>query len=249
MEITINNQKLKTKNKSPFHEQKNVEICSVCFMLGHHRCSAIGEIVYQHDIVIVQVDGSKSKRNTQHLSLLCKLFLKSKTVYFDTSEFLFYLFYHNNDFIGYFSKEKKSIENYILSCILVLPPFQQQGYGRKMIEFAYELARMNQIVGGPEEPLSMLGLKAFFNYWRIVLLDILVNNNLTLTISELSAITGFRQSDIVYTLFKMGFLSHCDSNTCSIAKEKVETYIARHRISLNRTIQVKKIRFWFAIQC
>ena len=35
--------------------------------------------------------------------------------------------------VGYFSKEKNSLLNYNVSCILTLPPYQRQGYGRLLI--------------------------------------------------------------------------------------------------------------------
>ncbi|VDQ00620.1 unnamed protein product [Trichobilharzia regenti] len=38
--------------------------------------------------------------------------------------------------VGYFSKEKRSAQKYNLSCILVLPPYQKQAYGRFLIDFS-----------------------------------------------------------------------------------------------------------------
>jgi GNAT superfamily N-acetyltransferase len=106
----------------------------------------------QSTIHIYEMDGRKHKRFCQNLSLLCKLFLGTKTVFFDVDEFLFYVLYRespfskrNQEFVGYFSKEKKSVERFNLSCIMVLPPFQGHNYGRVLIELSYELSRMAQV--------------------------------------------------------------------------------------------------------
>ena len=78
----------------------------------------------------------------QNLCLLAKMFLDHKTLYYDVEPFLFYVMTEVDElgarFVGYFSKEKRSIDNNV-SCIMTLPVRQRKGWGQLLIDFSMSL--------------------------------------------------------------------------------------------------------------
>ncbi|VDP99237.1 unnamed protein product [Trichobilharzia regenti] len=164
-----------------------------------------------------EIDGRKNKTYAQHLCLLAKLFLDHKTLYYDTDPFLFYVLceidsrgYH---LVGYFSKEKESSEDYNVACILVLPPFQRKGYGKYLIEFSYELSKIEGKSGSPEKPLSDLGLLSYRSYWAQTILELLLNSKASesgqdpaLSINDIVDRTCIKRDDVIATLSHLNVL-------------------------------------------
>jgi histone acetyltransferase MYST1 len=101
--------------------------------------------------------------------------------------------------VGYFSKEKNSVDGYNLACILTFPEFQRAGYGKFIISLSYELSKLEEKPGSPEKPLSDLGKLSYRSYWKYVIYEQL---NLTpaVSIKELSNLTGVKIEDIISTL-------------------------------------------------
>ena len=184
----------------------------------HHtsRCSFTldNKVYHKGDLKVFLVDGKTEKLFCQHLCLAAKLFLDHKTIMYDLEPFVFYVLVrmtcrddddNSDEIVGFFSKEKVSPEHHTLSCILVFPQYQQQGYGRLLIELSYEIYKKKGILyfvtlfsnlvgfyGGPERPLSDLGLRGYARYWIHVLLGLLYfnpNTILSVTLSTLSHIT------------------------------------------------------------
>jgi histone acetyltransferase SAS3 len=151
-----------------------------------------------------EVDGRKNPVYCQNLCLLAKLFLGSKTLYYDVEPFLFYVMTENDElgchFVGYFSKEKRPSSMNNVSCILVLPIYQRRGFGHMLIEFSYLLTKREQKTGSPEKPLSDMGLVSYRGYWRLVMCYQLVNQRTPLSIGELSKRTGMTPDDVISAL-------------------------------------------------
>ncbi|KAL7746506.1 Histone acetyltransferase [Sorochytrium milnesiophthora] len=142
----------------------------------------------------------------QNLCLLAKIFLDHKTLYYDVEPFLFYVMTENDEqgcqFVGYFSKEKRSPSGYNLSCIMTLPTHQRKGYGQYLIDFSYLLSKREGKVGSPEKPLSDLGALSYRSYWRTVVLEALMDaeDEQSISIKDLSKQTSMTPDDVITTL-------------------------------------------------
>jgi histone acetyltransferase SAS3 len=171
-----------------------------------------GDEIYRHgSISFFEVDGRKNPVYCQNLCLLAKLFLGSKTLYYDVEPFLFYVLcefdetgYH---FVGYFSKEKRSSSQNNVSCILTLPIHQRKGYGNLLIDFSYLLTKVEEKTGSPEKPLSDLGLVSYRSYWRLVLCRYLLEamekghcKSEGLSIKKISEDTAMTPDDVIAAL-------------------------------------------------
>ncbi|XP_063932651.1 histone acetyltransferase KAT7 isoform X2 [Zophobas morio] len=193
-----------------------------------------GEEVYRKDRISVwEVDGKRYKQFCQNLCLLAKFFLDHKTLYYDVEPFLFYVMTivdsEGCHTVGYFSKEKNSFLNYNVSCILTLPPYQRQGYGRLLIEFSYLLTKVEGKIGSPEKPLSDLGLISYRSYWKDVLLEYLCSGPSTqLSVKDISQEMAIHSYDIVSTLQALGMMKYWKGKHIILKKQDVlDEYIDR----------------------
>ncbi|KAL0090870.1 acyl-CoA N-acyltransferase [Phycomyces blakesleeanus] len=162
------------------------------------------EIYRDKELSVFEVDGRKNKIYCQNLCLLAKMFLDHKTLYYDVEPFLFYVLTETDDqgchFVGYFSKEKRSLLDYNLSCIMTLPNYQRKGYGQFLIDFSYLLSRKEAKCGSPEKPLSDLGLLSYRKYWTYTLLQALQQAKKEVSLQELSTSTAIALEDVISTL-------------------------------------------------
>ncbi|KFD54910.1 hypothetical protein M513_04092 [Trichuris suis] len=194
-----------------------------------------GAEIYRKDkLSVFEIDGKKQKIYSQNLCLLAKLFLDHKSLYYDTEPFLFYVFTECDNYgchiVGYFSKEKKSSEDYNVACILVLPPYQRKGYGRLMIEFSYELSKIEGKVGTPEKPLSDLGLLSYRSYWKQTILEILVNLEKEseeppqISVMDICNKTSIKKEDVLATLQLLNVIQYYKSqHILVIDKDMIES--------------------------
>ncbi|KAK2951421.1 putative Histone acetyltransferase KAT8 [Blattamonas nauphoetae] len=163
-------------------------------------CPPGNEIFRQDSVSMFEVDGEKEKEFCRNLSLISKLFLDHKTLAYDVTPFWFFVLAEREadgfHIVGYFSKEKESKKQFNLSCIMVLPPFHQKGYGRFLITISYELSKRENLIGSPEEPLSDLGYLSYLSFWKYQLLEVLLASKRPLSINELSHLTFIKPHQI-----------------------------------------------------
>lgn len=142
-----------------------------------------GEAIYTKDnYSLYEIDGEEQKLYAQNLSLFAKLFLDTKSVFYDVTTFLYYLLVAHKpnpmipytnlvekledaqkaqeqeelQVVGFFSKEKMSWDNNNLACILVFPPWQKQGLGQILMGASYEISKREGRLGGPEKRMSIM---------------------------------------------------------------------------------------------
>eukprot|EP00892_Ulva_mutabilis_P009610 jgi/Ulvmu1/7020/UM033_0079.1 len=165
--------------------------------------------VCEPQVVVYKIDGLKYKLFCQNLCLFSRMFLDGKTLIWEVYEFVFYVFCevlpNGQEMFGYFSREKQNESNH-LACILTMPHKQRKGYGGLIIDFSYEIARMDGKPGTPERPLSDLGQIAFREYWERTLvsrlLDMSNSGYQDVELGELARTTGVSKDDIAETLGK-----------------------------------------------
>uniref|UniRef100_A0A4W4GCQ5 Histone acetyltransferase n=1 Tax=Electrophorus electricus TaxID=8005 RepID=A0A4W4GCQ5_ELEEL len=228
--IVFGRYELDTWYHSPYPEEYarlgRLFMCEFCLkymksqtILRRHMAKCVwkhppGDEIYRKGAISVfEVDGKKNKIYCQNLCLLAKLFLDHKTLYYDVEPFLFYVLTEADNtgchLVGYFSKEKNSFLNYNVSCILTMPQYMRQGYGKMLIDFSYLLSKVEEKVGSPERPLSDLGLISYRSYWKEVLLRYLHNfQGKEISIKEISQETAVNPVDIVSTLQSLQMLKY-----------------------------------------
>ncbi|XP_061665281.1 histone acetyltransferase KAT6B [Syngnathoides biaculeatus] len=188
------------------------------------------EIYRKDGLSVFEVDGNVSKLFCQNLCLLAKLFLDHKTLYYDVEPFLFYILTKNDHkgchLVGYFSKEKLCQQKYNVSCIMIMPQYQRQGFGRFLIDFSYLLTRQEGQAGSPEKPLSDLGRLSYLAYWKSVILEYLYRQPYKhLSVKGISRATGMCPHDIAATLQQLGMIDRRDGRVVLIRRERL---IHRH---------------------
>lgn len=243
-----------SKRKSEVNKEEvwldKMFICDSCFkytddekgyeahlLACDYQNKQLGKIMYKDEhYTIRKVRGSRHKMFTQNLCLFTKLYLDNKSVFFTVDYFEFYIVYGvtNGKPMGFFSKEILSWDKNNLACILVFPPYQRMRLGTLLISFSYELSKSQNLISGPEKPLSPFGLVGYLRYWSSILTRELLfgelSNKETVSLDEISKITGIRQDDIITTFKHMKVLVS-DDGKIFITKNTLTDWAKMNKIN------------------
>ncbi|KAL6262381.1 hypothetical protein P5V15_007470 [Pogonomyrmex californicus] len=148
--------------------------------------------------------------------------------------------------VGYFSKEKHCpAQRYNVSCIMTLPQYQRQGFGRFLIEFSYLLSKVEGIPGTPEKPLSDLGRVSYHSFWKSVVLEYLDahRNKTEIKLGDITKDTGVSAHDIATAMQLLGFIRSVhlpgDANTVKVAVVVDWSKVDAHMTKVRRSSRIK----------
>lgn len=225
-----------------YSNEKRLWVCEFClkymkkkrtFLRHRCECPCRGppgkEIYREKNLSVFEVNGKEHRVYCQNLCLLAKLFLDHKTLYYDVDPFYFYIIAEVDEdgahIVGYFSKEKRSAEDYNLACILTFPPYQKCGYGKFIISLSYELSKREKKAGSPEKPLSDLGKISYRSYWTHILLTLLAEQKGgdNIQIRTLSEMTGIKSEDIISTLQSLNMIKCWKGQHAVFVKQTILT--------------------------
>ena len=246
-----------------FSEEDVLFLCEFClgyygdeFAFNRHRrkCALLhppGNEIYRDDYVsFFEIDGRRQRTWCRNLCLLSKMFLDHKTLYYDVDPFLFYVMATRSDkgfhIVGYFSKEKESADGYNVACILTLPQYQRKGFGRLLIQFSYELSRIEGKLGSPEKPLSDLGLLSYRQYWSENIIDLLLGyseRDEKVTIETISTALAMTPQDVEHTLQAMRMQVYHKSDHKIVIPEKLIKQRDKQKLKVRRIIEPSRIQW------
>lgn len=195
---------------------------------------------------LFEVDGGKEKQYCQNLSRLAKLFLDHKTLNWEVSVFFFYVLCECDErgahVVGYFSKLKTKKSRNNLACILTLPPYQRKGYGKFLIEFSYEMSKIEKKVGTPERPFSDLGLMSYRSYWTHVIISFIGDKKYrNISIQDISESTKICKADIIYMLQYNNLLQNINGKFVIHMDPMTHEFISEKYSNLTSLIDTRKI--------
>ncbi|PFH58818.1 hypothetical protein XA68_13186 [Ophiocordyceps unilateralis] len=246
-----------------FSQEDIIYLCEFClsyygdekaFQRHRRKCTLQhppGNEIYRDDYVsFFEIDGRRQRTWCRNLCLLSKMFLDHKTLYYDVDPFLFYVMTTRSEkgchIVGYFSKEKESADGYNVACILTLPQYQRKGFGRLLIQFSYELSKVEGKLGSPEKPLSDLGLLSYRQYWSENILELLLSYNERddkVTIETISTALAMTTQDVEHTLQAMRMQVYHKSEHKIVIPERLIEQMDKQKLKQKRVLDPEKIQW------
>ncbi|XP_033371644.1 histone acetyltransferase KAT6B isoform X7 [Parus major] len=178
-----------------------------------------------------------------YLCEFCLKYMKSKNILLRHSEKCGWFhppaneIYRRNDLSVF--EEKLCQQKYNVSCIMIMPQYQRQGFGRFLIDFSYLLSRREGQAGSPEKPLSDLGRLSYLAYWKSVILEYLnCHHEKQISIKGMSRATGMCPHDIATTLQQHSMIDKREDRFVIIRREKL---ISSHMEKLKANPRINEV--------
>ncbi|XP_062352770.1 histone acetyltransferase KAT6B isoform X5 [Cinclus cinclus] len=178
-----------------------------------------------------------------YLCEFCLKYMKSKNILLRHSEKCGWFhppaneIYRRNDLSVF--EEKLCQQKYNVSCIMIMPQYQRQGFGRFLIDFSYLLSRKEGQAGSPEKPLSDLGRLSYLAYWKSVILEYLnCHHEKQISIKGMSRATGMCPHDIATTLQQHSMIDKREDRFVIIRREKL---ISSHMEKLKANPRINEV--------
>ena len=136
-----------------------------------------------------------------------------------------------------------------LACILIFPPWQRKGLGSILMGVSYEISRREEIMGGPEKPISDLGKKGYKRYWGVEIARWLLGVKETdkkkgrgmVDVEMISRETWIQVEDCLGVLKDMGVLEKAGKGKGTVErvrvdKKSVREWVAQEGVCLDRVV-------------
>lgn len=143
-----------------------------------------------------------------------------------------------------------SWDNNNLACILIFPPWQRKGLGSILMGVSYEISRREEILGGPEKPISDLGKKGYKRYWGAEIARWLLNAKETdkkgkgaVTVEQISHDTWIHGEDCLGVLRDMGVVEKAPKGKDGVERVKIDkvavrAWVEKEKLGLERVVDV-----------
>lgn len=108
---------------------------------------------------------------------------------------------------------------------------------------SYEIARREEILGGPEKPISELGMKGYRRYWGAEIARWILEFEIgkePFTIRQMSQDTWIHGEDCIYIMREMGLIEQVrgkgGKERMVIDKVKVRAWVEEQKLDLARVV-------------
>jgi hypothetical protein len=142
-----------------------------------------------------------------------------------------------------------SWDNNNLACILIFPPWQRKGLGSILMGVSYEISRREEILGGPEKPISDLGKKGYRRFWGAEIARWLLEVKETdkkkgkglVDVEQISKDTWIHGEDCLTVLREMGVVEKASKGKGTVERVRVDkaavrAWVEKERLNLARIV-------------